>query len=81
MEHAKNNFEGAVLEADNVLREIKREQHAYIWHYYPNAKKLIKTAEDILKKAKEQQDKLNSRMKQVEKDFTELEKIYKEFKN
>ncbi|UGQ17806.1 coiled-coil domain-containing protein [Borrelia sp. RT1S] len=79
--HARNDFELAVLEADNVSREITRGSNAYIWHYYSNAKKSINKAEDMLKEAKEQQDKLNSKMKQVEKDFTELEQIYKEFKN
>ncbi|WKC58511.1 hypothetical protein [Borrelia sp. P9F1] len=75
--HAKRAFEGAVLETENVFKEVSGYA---LWHYYSNARELIKKAENLFKKAKESQDQLNSGMEQVEKDFNELEKIYKEFK-
>ncbi|UGQ16643.1 hypothetical protein [Borrelia sp. RT5S] len=78
--HAKNSFSGAFLGAENVLREIASD-HPFIWSYYSSAKKSMESAEDMLKKVMEYKDKLNSRMEQVEKDFAELEGIYKQFKN
>nr|WKT13843.1 hypothetical protein LKV13_04325 [Borrelia sp. BU AG58] len=78
--HARNKFNTAIMESDNVLRDITTS-YPYIWDHYSNTKNSIKSAEEMLKKAKEYQNQLNSSMEQVEKDFAALERIYKEFKN
>ncbi|MCD2382657.1 immunogenic protein P37 [Borreliella americana] len=86
LERAKDSFEHAKRKADSALEEaLKDIPHLGINYLYyswiKDAKDAMKRAKSLLENAKHKQEELNDNITKTNKDFEELNGIYKKLQN